>query len=155
MYAILLKNKIFRITNAQRFDFLTEDNEPVSVSPVEVGWEGFGYKVVPYHPAEVKPGQHIVSAEDKLVKGEVYQMATYEDDEWPGLTNKQFWKVLALAGLHAGIMAFVDNLPLEDQIEAKQSAEYRPDHWLISENRASFGLNDEQFKTIWFWATTL
>jgi len=74
---------------------------------------------------------------------------------WPTLTNKQFWKVLARTGLHQTIMAFVDTLPLEDQIEAKQSDEYKPDHWLIAENRASFGLNDEEFKTIWFYGHTL
>lgn len=74
---------------------------------------------------------------------------------WPQLTNRQFWKALALTGMHASVTAHIDALPLEDQIEAKQAQIYHFDHWLITETRPLFGLDDAQFKTLWYWAFTL
>lgn len=74
---------------------------------------------------------------------------------WPPLTQRKFWKALAITGMYTGIMAHIDTLPLEDQIEAKQAQEYLFDHWLITETRPLFGLDDAQFKTLWFWAYTL
>lgn len=74
---------------------------------------------------------------------------------WPELTQRQFWKVLALAGMHEDVMVAVDAMPLEDRIEATQATTYEHDHWLIQQFRPAFGLDDSQFRDLWFWGASL
>lgn len=101
------------------------------------------------------PGQVVEDFATEMVNGVPTRVYTYTDEPWPILSNRQFWKALAMTGLHAAVMAKVDTFPLEDQIEAKQAQEYEHDHWLITEARPDFNLDDAQFRTMWFWAATL
>lgn len=91
----------------------------------------------------------------EMVDGVPTKVYQYADVPWPVLSQRQFWKALALTGMHVGVTAHIDTLSLEDQIEAKQAMEYQHDHWLITDTRPLFGLDDTQFRDLWFWAATL
>lgn len=123
------------------------------------GWQGLGFRIAAIGPAEIPPGKRPVStgAEGvELVDGEpTWILEDQPPAPWPELSQRQFWKVLALAGMHADVMSAVDALPLEDQIEAKQALTYRHDHWLIQATRPAFGLDDAQFRDLWFWGASL
>jgi len=123
------------------------------------GWDGLGFRISAIDPAELPPGKRRVSMSVdgvELIDGEPNWILEDEPPPpWPELSQRQFWKVLALAGMHADVMAAVDALPLEDQIEAKQALSYRHDHWLIQATRPAFGLDDAQFRDLWFWGASL
>lgn len=106
----------------------------------------------PLQPVTIPAGKQVSTAVE-LVDGVV--RFVLEDIPWPELSQRQFWKVLALAGMHGDVMMAVDALPLEDQIEAKQALTYRHDHWLIQATRPAFGLDDTQFRDLWFWGASL
>ena len=109
----------------------------------------------PQQPVTIPEGKQ-VSTTVELVGGVVrFALEDIPPEPWPELSQRQFWKVLALAGMHADVMTAVDSLPLEDQIEAKQALSYQHDHWLIQATRPAFGLDDVQFRDLWFWGASL
>jgi hypothetical protein len=108
-----------------------------------------------YPPAEIPEGKQVSANVEWDGTGVRYVLEDSPPPPWPELSQRQFWKVLALAGMHAEVMAAVDALPLEDQIEAKQAMSYQQDHWLIAATRPAFDLDDAQFRDLWYWGATL
>lgn len=108
-----------------------------------------------YPPDVIPDGMRTNAAVEWDGAGVRYVLEPVPPVPWPELTQRQFWKVLALAGMHEDVMAAVDAMPLEDRIEATRATTYEHDHWLIQQFRPAFGLDDSQFRDLWFWGASL